>query len=64
MNIKQSLRALSVGIALACLTGCRVGYPVEAKPQALDGLPERCDTLPAETAAVKAYIEAFISETA
>lgn len=25
--------------ALVCLTGCRVGYPVEERPQQLDGLP-------------------------
>jgi threonine synthase len=36
---------------------------VPPRLSALDGLPERCDTLPAETAAVKAYIEAFVSGT-
>ena len=33
--------------------------PVPQRLKALEALPERCDTLPAETAAVKAYIEAF-----
>jgi len=34
--------------------------PVPAVLAAMETMPERCDTLPAETGAVKAYIEAFI----
>ena len=34
--------------------------PVPPVLAAMETLPERCDTLPAETGAVKAYIEAFI----
>ena len=47
--------------AEAVKSAISVPPPVPARLAALEGLPERCDTLPAETSAVKAYIEAFVS---